>query len=417
MDDNVSRSAEDIQDHQIEHINNEKFLQNIGGVIFVSLLMILGIGGNSIAIFVYLRKFKPSTHRTFIVTLAIVDLVTCCVPMPFVLVTLRYPIMFNNNVGCKLVTFLSYFMCIGSSIILLTIAAERYRKICVPHGRQISERMFKYICVLTVVLGILLSWPAAVMYGNRTVLTNVDRIVGTECNVNDDFAGTNYPAFFNIVLMFLFFAALIILSILYALIGKQIFRMMKKISKTNQTNVPETNLVTKTQTAEFVYSKPNEKDNKSRRGLVDNMSDYKSVNLEISLGKNGRGTKSDEIKTKCCELEKEYTTINECEKKQKITINITRVLFIITVVFFCSYLPHLALRTAAFLNMNLLPNLSFAGTVIYQTFRWTFYINNMANPFIYGFYDSKFVREVRMLRRFWFACCLKYKQRSFGDAS
>ncbi|KAL3858399.1 hypothetical protein ACJMK2_012990 [Sinanodonta woodiana] len=93
-------------------------------------------GGNSVAICVYLRKYRPSTHRTFICSLAIVDLATCCVPMPFILVTLKYPIVFQNNGGCKLLQFLTYVMCIASSMILLTIAAERYRKICVPHGIQ-----------------------------------------------------------------------------------------------------------------------------------------------------------------------------------------------------------------------------------------------------------------------------------------
>ncbi|KAL3858549.1 hypothetical protein ACJMK2_013134 [Sinanodonta woodiana] len=417
MEGNVTISAEYTQDYQFENINNKKVLQNIGGIIFVSILTIIGIGGNSIVIFVYLRKYKSSTHRTFIVTLAIIDLVTCCVPMPFVLVTLRYPFMFQSNEVCIGFKFVSYLMCIGSSIILLTIAAERYRKICVPHGRQISERMSKYICVLDVMLGILLSWPAIVMYGNRTLKTSVDRIVGTECTVNDDFANTTYPAYFNIFLLFLFFAALIILSILYALIGKQIFGMKRIISKTNQTNLSENDMVTKSQTVEFSSSQPYQTDNKSMSGLVENICDYKSENLKISLKENGQGTTSYESKTMCSDFEEANPTKNVCAKKQKQNVDITRVLFIITVVFFCSYLPHLVLRTAAFLNKNLLPNLSSAGVMAYQTFRWTFYINNMANPIIYGFYDSKFVREVRMLRRYWFARCLKYNKRRYGDVS
>ncbi|KAL3858419.1 hypothetical protein ACJMK2_013010 [Sinanodonta woodiana] len=417
METNVNMSEGGNKDFQLERLEKEKVLQNIGGIILVSFVMIVGIGGNSIAFFVYLRKFKKSTHRTFIVTLAIIDLLICCVSMPFILVTLRNPITFQSNGGCKVVNFLSYFMCIGSSIILLTIAAERYRKICVPHGRQISERMSIYICVLDVTLGILFSWPAAVIFGDRTFKTNVDNIVGTECSVIDDFVGTKYPAYFNIFLMLFFFATLIILSILYALIGKQIFRMKNIISKTNPSILSESDFVPKTQIAKLSCLQPNQKDNKSGRGLVENICDYKSENSEISLGENGQETKSAASKSKCSEFKEQNTSTNDSAKKPNRTVDITRVLFIITVVYFCSFLPHLALRTVAFLNKNFLPNLSFAGNVAYQTFRWTFYINSMANPIIYGFYDSKFVREVRMLRRSCLARCLKYNQRRYGDAS
>ncbi|KAL3858401.1 hypothetical protein ACJMK2_012992 [Sinanodonta woodiana] len=408
---NVSISAEDNQDLQIEILNNEKALQNIGGIIFVSLMLLAGISGNSIAMFVYLRKFKPSTHRTFIVTLEILDLVTCYVLMPIVVLALRYPIMRENIGSCKVLYFVLYFMAIGSSIILVTIAAERYRKICVPHGRQMSERMSKYICVLDLIIGMLLSWPVAVMYGNRTFKINVDRIVGTECELNEDFAETKYPAYFNIFLMLLFFTALIILSILYALIGKHIFHRRKILFIANQINLPENDSVTKTQTAQFLCSEPYKNDDKTKTGLAETIRGYKSENLEISLGENGQGTKSYESKSNCCELKDKHTTANNFAKKQNKTVEITRVLFTITAVYFCSYLPHLALRTAALLNKNLLPNLSFVGMFAYQTFRWTFFINNMANPIIYGFYDRKFRREVGKLWRSCLETCFKQNQR------
>ncbi|KAL3858417.1 hypothetical protein ACJMK2_013008 [Sinanodonta woodiana] len=402
---------------ELERLENEQVIQNVGGIILVSFLMCVGFGGNSVAIFVYLRRFKPSTYRTFIVSLAIVDLLTCCVAMPFSLVILIYPITFHDNLGCKLFRFVSYVMNIGSSIILLTIAAERYRKICVPLGRQMSNRMSKFICVVDIMLGVLLSWPVAVMYGSKTFKTNNGRIVGTECSVNNYYADTKYPAYFNIFLIFIFVAALLILSIVYILIGKEIFLTKKRTSKTNQTLILKSDPLSRSQTDEVSCSQPYQKDDKSRRGLVENISDYKSENLEISLGENGQGTNSTESKSKCCELNEENKTTKDCTTKQLRNLVITRVLFIITVVFVCSYVPHLALLTAAFLNKNLLSNLSFAGTVTYQIFRWTFFINNVANPIIYGFYDSKFVREVRILRRSFLAHILKYNLRRNGNAS
>ncbi|KAL3858403.1 hypothetical protein ACJMK2_012994 [Sinanodonta woodiana] len=405
MDNNMNISAEGNTNIQLEDMNNEKILENIGGIIFVSLLMIVGFGGNSVAIFVYLRKYKPSTHRNFIVSLAIVDLATCCVPMPVFVVTLRYPIMFHNNGGCKLIQFLTYAMCIGSSMIIVAIAGERYRKICVPHGRQLSERMSKYLCSLCIFLGVLLSWPAAVIYGNKTIKTSVERIVGTECSVNDDFADTKYPTYFYIFLIFIFFAALITLSFVYALIGKQIFRMKKLIFLTCHNNMPETDTMAKTQTTEF-----SQKEETTKGGKFQNTSDNISNNAAKSFEEIGHGKQSVASVSKHYVFKEVNTKGKDTQKKQSRTVAITRVLFIITVVFFCSYLPHLALRTAAYLNKNLLPNLSFAGMLAYQTFRWTFFINNMANPIIYGLYDRKFKQEVRKLWRSCFRTCFKHNQ-------
>ncbi|KAL3858418.1 hypothetical protein ACJMK2_013009 [Sinanodonta woodiana] len=76
METNVKMSEGDNKDFQIKHLEKEKVIENIGGIVLVSFLIIVGIGGNSIAICVFLRNFKPSTYRTFIVSLAIVDLVT-----------------------------------------------------------------------------------------------------------------------------------------------------------------------------------------------------------------------------------------------------------------------------------------------------------------------------------------------------
>ncbi|KAL3858393.1 hypothetical protein ACJMK2_012984 [Sinanodonta woodiana] len=408
-DNNVNISAEGNTNIQLEDMNNEKILENIGGIIFVSLLMIVGFGGNSVAIFVYLRRYRPSTHRTFIVSLAIVDLATCCVPMPYILVTLRYPIMFQNNGGCKLLQFLTYAMCIGSTMIILTIAGERYRMICVPHGKQLSERMSKYLCVLGIFLGILLSWPATVIYGNRTFKTGVDGIVGTECSVNDDFADTKYPAYFYIFLIFVFLATLIALSVVYALIGKQIFRMKKIISLTCHTNMSETDSMTKTQTTEF-----SRKEETTKGEMFQNISSNISNIAAKSFEEIGQGKQFVTSVSKNYVFKEVNTNRKDTEKKQR-TVAITRVLFIITVVYVCSYLPHLALRTAAFLNKNLLPNLSFAGMLAYQTFRWTFFINNMANPIIYGIYDKKFKQEVLKLWRSCFRTCLKHNQRRDDD--
>ena len=89
------------------------------------------------------------------------------------------------------------------------------------------------------------------------------------------------------------------------------------------------------------------------------------------------------------------------------TRQVTLMLFIITVVFVLSFIPHLGLMVTISFKPDFLSNMSPAGVAIYNLFLRTFVINNMANPIIYGFCDKKFRSEcasVLRLRSFC-ACC------------
>ncbi|KAL3858560.1 hypothetical protein ACJMK2_013145 [Sinanodonta woodiana] len=402
MDTNVSISEGENQNFQLERLEKEMVLQNIGGIIFVSLLMIVGLGGNSVAIFVYLRKYKQSSYRTFIVSLAIVDLATCCAPMMIVVLGLIYPISLFSIWACKMGSFLIYSMCIGSSAILVTIAGERYRKICVPHGMQLSARMSKYICIFDVVLGIVLALPAAVLYGNKSVRNGLNKSVGSECGFSDDFQNTKYPVYFKTSFLLFVFATLIALSSIYALIGKQIFRMKKSLSRRPQNNILESDMAN----IEFHPCNCSHREEEVNGEIVQNICHNKPDIYRISKKPNGQETQPDESKGERHAFRERGRDQND-ERKQNKMVAVTRVFFIITLVYFCSFVPPFALGFAAFLNKEFTPSLSFAGTVAYQMFRWTFFINNIANPIIYAVYDKKFMGEVRVLCRSFLGCCLK----------
>ncbi|KAL3858540.1 hypothetical protein ACJMK2_013125 [Sinanodonta woodiana] len=324
--------------------------------------MIVGLGGNTVAIFVYLRKYKESSYRTFIVSLAIVDLVTCCAPMMIVVLGLRYPINLFSIWACKMSSFLIYFMCIGSSAILVTIAGERYRKVCVPHGRQLSARMSKYVCIMDVLLGIVLAWPAAVLYGNKSVTNGQDKIVGTKCDVSDELQDTNYPVYFKkIFLLFVNFDSSFVhvrlnweTNISYE--ENSLLKTTKKILQSDLANI------------EFPPCNCSLKEDESKEEIVQNICDNRLDISRISTKPNGEETKSVESKGKPHVFRARNLNQNE-EGKQEKTVAVTRLFFIITVVYFCSFIPPFALGFATFLNKEFKSSLSFAGTVAYQMFR------------------------------------------------
>lgn len=75
------------------------------------------------------------------------------------------------------------------------------------------------------------------------------------------------------------------------------------------------------------------------------------------------------------------------------TKQVTFMLFIITVVFILSFIPHLVLMVINSMNPNFVTDMTPPGIAIYNIFLRSFVINNMANPIIYGFCDKKFRSE------------------------
>lgn len=76
------------------------------------------------------------------------------------------------------------------------------------------------------------------------------------------------------------------------------------------------------------------------------------------------------------------------------TKQVTFMLFIITVVFVLSFIPHLVLMVINSMDTEFVVGMTPAGVAVYNLFLRTFVINNMANPIIYGFCDRKFRKAV-----------------------
>lgn len=116
----------DAGDDDLLHVLNAKEArEHVGGVVFVTILMVLGIIGNVHVLVVYAFRMKPSNHRIFILVLAAIDFTTCVVGMPFILVDLRHPLTFTLTAACKILRFINYFIASSSFMLMVVIAAER----------------------------------------------------------------------------------------------------------------------------------------------------------------------------------------------------------------------------------------------------------------------------------------------------
>ncbi|XP_053402763.1 uncharacterized protein LOC123550516 [Mercenaria mercenaria] len=86
--------------------------------------MVLGIVGNVHVLYVYIFRMKPTSHRIFIIVLAMLDLLSCAVSMPFITADMFQRLTFTAATACKILRFFLYFFAGSSGLLLLPIAID-----------------------------------------------------------------------------------------------------------------------------------------------------------------------------------------------------------------------------------------------------------------------------------------------------
>ena len=204
-----------ISETMLAELNASK---HMGGIIFISLLMVTGVISNSHVIAIFCKKMKPTNHRTSICVLCLVDMIACIVGMPFELVDLTHQLTFHMTAVCKTVRFVNYFVGVTSALLMLVVTIDRYRIVCHPLNWQISDKMAKLACGLVMLVDVGSSWPVLFLFGHSTIETDHENITGVRCSTDDRFVDTNYQTIFNTVLISMVFVTLVAHIVLYIII-------------------------------------------------------------------------------------------------------------------------------------------------------------------------------------------------------
>ncbi|XP_062589522.1 neuropeptide FF receptor 1-like [Saccostrea cucullata] len=201
----------------LEEFNDEKARQRLPTIIFLCILIAFGIIGNMVVLVVYTLRYRSSTFRTYILTLAVVDLLSCLIAMPVELVDNLYPLMFFIEGFCKGGRFLGHVFKIGSAFIILVMAVGRFRKICRPFSKPISVKKAQILCAIAIFVAILFAWPNAIIQGMRHHYLK-GGVVGYDCSVDDRVKKTIYPFVYTIVLTVVYTFVFISLLVLYTIV-------------------------------------------------------------------------------------------------------------------------------------------------------------------------------------------------------
>ena len=385
-------------------LNQEKVLLLSPVLVYVAVSILIGLVGNSLVCYVYYFRLRRSPSRYFIMFLAVLDLISCCVGSGSEITDLVQPYIFTATWSCKLLRFGLSFTIIAASFTLICVAFDRYYKVCKPlNGFPI--RKVKFLCLTVMLLSAFLSSPAIAIFGLKTVETEAHGVTGTECSTADEMRKSPLPIVYYCILFLAFLILFACFSLLYINIGIELWRRKKlTIGETLPKHMCElksrkVDKYESTPTDEVSGpSYPSEEDSKAycENAVID-----ESVSSVIpgKLQAINHVTTNGEIDTGAF-TRSHKTLVRQRSKLGKMsirTVRTTGIFFAVSVAFVVSFLPYLIANILKFSKLAFHEFNNEGEEIVYNFCVRSYFISNFINPIIYSALNRNFRRECKKL--------------------
>ena len=365
--------------HDVEYqIYKER---GMGVAIYLGLLCVIGTIGNIHVLIVFPRKYSPSNFKIFIVGMAIVDILACTLVIPFEIIDERYMYTFDNETVCKTFRFLSYSLTILSGFLLLLIAVERFRKICRPFSSQMKRRTVYIMCVILITVAVGLTAPNCIVQRiNIKSVIGYEGLKGTNCGATK----TEFSSLYYGFLLLISTTVLIIVVTIYAIILRTIWKHRQSLF-----------LITNRESANFSLSDfrlsslpdDNVKRNSAagRESFASSEDDEPIILSSPNSPPNSRPSSMVEVQTR--------------KKPSKLhrAVRNTLMLMVASFISYCGMLPVIVLSIIRNVDPKIYGVIKSELGVVMTILVRGFFLNNVVNPYVYCFMDSKFRKECKAL--------------------
>ncbi|XP_067664786.1 pyroglutamylated RF-amide peptide receptor-like [Haliotis asinina] len=208
-------------------VRGPNFIQLYPSIVSVGVLLVfVGIPGNAIIFYIYAKKINIPVISFFIKVLTILNLVGTSCLLPAL-------VIFKSNIEedffCKWFSVGQHVFVINTGVIYVTIAIQRYRKMCKTHQSQINASMAKKILLGCVLFSVASCSPHMFLLGVTRARVKFRCLAQVPyCG----FAQTSLYTHIYITWMLLELSAVVVtLVVLYSLIGKHIAAHKRQMSR------------------------------------------------------------------------------------------------------------------------------------------------------------------------------------------
>lgn len=208
--------------------------------------------------------------------------------------------------------------------------------------------------------------------GTTTVPSHTSTITDSICATEDDKQYRTYQIYYHIILILLVLPCFVALIVMYTLI----WRVVRKYASLNSS-------VKEDSASRNLYTKGLSKLSISGENETSEMKSYSDSEKKFLSSKS--------------------TENKPINSRKYVRSRKTILAFILlTVVFFISYIPYLTITILIYTDT--ITYLAPGEVIFINIIRFTPYINNMANVFIYGCFDMQFRHEVWKLYKSCYPC-------------
>ncbi|XP_063407848.1 neuropeptide Y receptor type 6-like [Mytilus trossulus] len=237
------------RNYTLDDVNSVVMRRNYAGITFLGIVIVLGLIGNGHVLYVFSKRtyksnsIKDSIHvnyRIFILWLSVLGVIQCAVVSPLLIVYLVYPVTYPSNVLCKIFRFIVYFVPEAISLTLIAIAIDRYLVICRTFENKLTEKHSKLMCLATMIVSLVFSWPAPIVFGNGETETGIPGLTGHRCYLEDE-SITKIQQLYQVILVMFFFVILFVLLILYTKVRRDYKELLqfRRTSRRYSTTTPK----------------------------------------------------------------------------------------------------------------------------------------------------------------------------------
>ena len=361
----------------VEQWNQELVVKYLPITLVLVFYLIVGVYGNCVVIFIYLKRFKTySAGRFYIPVLAAIDVASVVANCSFHVAETMLPVKYESHMGCKMAWFFATFVTLDGTYILVLVAVNRYLMICRPLGGQLSSNMKQVSIFIATGLAAVMSAPC--LYFSGTVkVSSKDKIIGDACAMFTSGITYEIAFVFSMALLVMIVAELGIMAVLYFRICRAVKHIGGERMRSQNEHQTRTACIS---TVEL--------------SVIDSSDD--TVENDTKPGKE-----NDKCKTTRMPRETGRTDLGLpgplFEKKRQVLVSqITMVNIVVTIAFAISFFPKLALIILESTNSGFLVTDPDKGVLI-MFLHSSYILNNIINPFIYSFMDTKFKLELRKM--------------------
>ena len=419
-------------------LTQELLINVLPVTIFIGVEAVIGFFGNILILYVYYKWYVHCNFRYFVLFLAIYDLTSCLTTLPGEIFSQCNWFDYKYGWICKTKSYFNVFTAWGSAFTLLTLAFDRYRKICRPLAWQIQPSFALKLCACGIVLSSLVSIPITILWGKQTYIYEMDggvRLNVSICEKSQSYANDVYP-FIYISCVYILPIGLMMTAVCVCniLIARKLFCKLYKNDKnmcrrgnivrnySQSSDVPRPSSVSYgirkmlCYTASLMATRTVQEGARQLRSVQENrILALSTVSLqEISTE---RPFPVDTIETTHrsnaprrleSESSDSYATGSEIGVRERISEGgpfrrkpKTFIMLVLTSVFILTMVLYIALLSLVAKTNNILRELSNTKRVVFFFFWRSYFINCVINPLLYGVMDPRFRKG---LKRIFCAC-------------